>query len=89
MGAFILSHLFYHTVYVIPMNWYLETKLRHDTTEWDVLREGFVRTFIFEYGFESIDDVPQEVKEVIFRIPQDPLELIQLDWSTQLRQVLE
>lgn len=30
-------HLFYHTLDVIPMNWYLETELRHDTEEWDIL----------------------------------------------------
>ena len=38
------------------MNWYLETELRHDTTEWDVLKEGFLLTFNFEDGFECIDE---------------------------------
>jgi len=30
------AHLFCHTLDVIPMNWYLETELRHGTEEWDV-----------------------------------------------------
>jgi len=64
------------------MNWYLETELCHNTIEWDILREGFVRTFNFADGFESIDEALQEVKATIFKILQDPLELIQLDWST-------
>ena len=52
-------HIFCHTLDIIPMNWYLETKLHHGTVEWDILREGFVTTFNFEYGFESIDEVLQ------------------------------
>ena len=46
-------------------------------------------TFGFEDGFKCIDEALQEVKEAIFRIPQDPLDLIQLDWTTQLRHALE
>lgn len=38
------------------MNCYLETELQNGTAEWDVLREGFMRTSNFEYGFESIDE---------------------------------
>lgn len=71
------------------MNWYLEIELRHGTMEWDILREGFFRTFSFEDRFESIVESLQEVKAAIFRIPLDLLELIQLDWSTQLRHALE
>jgi hypothetical protein len=37
-------------------------------------KEGFLMTFSFEDGIESIDEVLQEVKAVIFRIPQDPLD---------------
>ena len=50
-------HLFCHILDVIPMNWYLETKLRHDTEEWDILRQGFLMTFNFKDGFECIDEV--------------------------------
>lgn len=46
-------------------------------------------TFRFEYGFKIIDEALQEVKAAIFRIPQDPLELVQPDWSTHLRHALE
>jgi len=65
------------------MNWYLETKLHYGTEEWDVLREEFLMMFSFEDGFESIDEALQEVKTTIFRIPQDPLDLVQVDWTTQ------
>ena len=47
-------HIFYHTLDVIPMNWYIETGVRHGTNEWDILREGFVLTFNFEDGWESM-----------------------------------
>lgn len=46
-------------------------------------------TFNFEDGFESIDEALQEVKATIFKIPQDPLDLIQPDWTTQLSEALE
>lgn len=48
-----------------------------------------MRTFSFEDGFESIDEALQEVKATIFKILQDPLELIQPDYSTQLHHALE
>ncbi len=71
------------------MNWYLETKLHHSTTEWDVLKEGFLLTFSFEYDFASIDEALQEVKVVIFGMSIEPMEWTQPDWSTQLRHALE
>jgi len=64
------------------MNWYLETELCRGTEEWDILRQGFLMTFSFEDGFKCIDEALQEVKAAIFRVPRDPLDLIQLDWST-------
>jgi len=54
----------------------MEMELCHGTAEWDILREGFLMTFSFEDGLESIDEVLQEVKVAIFRILQDPLELV-------------
>ena len=51
------------------MNWYIETELCHGTGEWDILREGFMMTFSFEDGFDSIDEALQEVKAAIFGIP--------------------
>lgn len=44
-------HIFCHTLDTIPMNWYLETKLHHGTTEWDILRNIFLLTFSFEEEF--------------------------------------
>ena len=82
-------HLFCHTLYVIPMNWYIETKLCHGIGEWDVLHKGFVMTFNFKDGWDSIDEALQEVKETIFRIPRDPLDRIWPDWTTQLSHALE
>jgi len=61
------------------MNWYLETELCHSTAKWDVLKEGFLFTFSFEYGFASINEVLQEIKVVIFRTPKEPLEWTQPD----------
>lgn len=72
-------NFFYHTLDVIPMNCYLEIELHHCIEEWDILRQGFLMTFIFEDGFECIDEALQEVKAAILRIPQDPLDFIQLD----------
>eukprot|EP00253_Pinus_taeda_P004849 PITA_04849 len=63
--------------------------IRHGIGEWDILCEGFIISFSFEDGFECIDEVLQEVKVAIFRIPQDTLDLIQPDWSTQLSHALE
>jgi len=54
---------------VVPMNWYVETKLHHSTSEWDILREGFVMTLNSEDGFDYIDEALQEVKSTIFWIP--------------------
>ena len=71
------------------MNWYIEIELRHGTGKWDIVHEGFMMTFSFEDGFDSIDEVLQEVKAAIFRIPQDPLDLIQPEWATQLNHALE
>ena len=77
-------HLFCHTLDVVSMNWYVETELRHGTGEWNILHDGFMMTFSFEDGFDNIDEVLQEVKTSIFRISQDPLDLIQPEWATQL-----
>lgn len=59
-------------------------ELRHGTAEWDLLKEGFLLTFSFEYDFASIDEALQEIKAVIFRTPKEPMEWTQPDWSTQL-----
>jgi len=61
------------------VKWYLETKLCHGTTKWDLLKEGFLLTFIFEDGFTSIDEALQEIKVVIFVTPQEPMEWVQPD----------
>jgi len=50
-------HLFYHTLDIIPMNWYLETELYHGTSDCDILCDGFILTFNFEDGFDYIDEV--------------------------------
>lgn len=76
-------HIFCHTLDTIPMNWYLETdQLRHGMVEWDVLRERFLLSFNFEDGFKCIDEALQEIKDIIFRIPKELVEWVQLDWST-------
>lgn len=49
-------HIFCHTLGIIPMNWYLETELRHGTMEWDILKESFLLTFSFKDGLECINE---------------------------------
>lgn len=72
------------------MNWYMETKLRHGTSEWDILHEGFLLTFTFEdRWWDIVDDALQVVKTVIFRTPQRPMEEVQPKWATQLHHMLE
>jgi len=82
-------HIFCHALDTIPMNWYLETKLRHSTAEWDILKEGFLLTFSFEDGFESTDKAMQEIKVDIFKTPKESGEWTQPNWSTQLHHALE
>ena len=65
------------------MKWYLETELRHGMTEWDISRESFLLNFIFEDLFSCIDEVLQEIKATIFKMPKDPIEWVQPDWNTQ------
>ena len=63
-------HLFYHTLDVMPMNWYTETELCHGTRKWDVLHEGFLLTFTFEDRWsDTVDDALQAIKGVIFKLP--------------------
>lgn len=52
-------HILCHILDTIPMNWYLEIELCHGTNEWDILRESFLLTSIFEDGFECIDEALQ------------------------------
>lgn len=83
-------HLFFHTLYVIHMNWYIKTELRHGTKEWDILCEEFLLTFTFEHRWwDTVVDALQEVKATIFKIPQEPMEVLQPEWATQLSYALE
>lgn len=66
-------HIFCHTIDTIPMNWYMETELHHGATEWYILKEIFLLTFSFEDGFACIDEVLQEIKATIFRMPKEPV----------------
>lgn len=73
-------HLFYHTLDVIPRNWYTEAELWYDTSEWDILREGFLATFLFEYQWmDSVDEALQLVKATIFKMPIEPEEPAQFN----------
>ena len=70
-------HLFYHTLDVIPMNCYTKMELHHGMSEWDVLHESFLLTFTFEDHLSDIvDDALQVVKAIIFKIPQEPMEVL-------------
>jgi len=72
------------------MNWYIETELCHGTSEWNMLREGFLLTFMFEDPWwDTIDDALHAVKEAIFKITQEPIERIHLEWATQVSCTME
>lgn len=77
-----MGTLIYHTLDVIPRNWYTEIEIRHGTTKWDVLHEGFLLTFSFEDPWaDTVEDALQAVKATIFKISQEPRELVQPVWS--------
>jgi len=59
-------HGFIHTLETIPMNWYLETKLRHGSVNWTDSVDGFILTFIFEYDCSCLDLDLQVIKAKIF-----------------------
>ena len=77
MGELILSHFGYNPYELVPRN---GAPPQHRRVVY--LKGRLLMTFNFEDRFERIDDVLQEVKVEIFRILQDPLELVQPDWST-------
>ena len=72
MGALVLSYPRH-----CPNELVCRIALYYRTGKWDILHKGFMMTFSFEDGFDSIDEALQEVKATIFSIPQDPLDLIQ------------
>jgi len=58
------------------MNWYIEMELHHGTSEWDILCEGFLLTFMFEdRWWDTVGDALQVVKATILKTPQEPIEL--------------
>ena len=74
-------HLFYHTLDVIPRKWYTEEELWHDTGEWDILREEFLSTFLFEdQWMDPMDEALQVVEAAIFKTPLEPEETMQPNW---------
>lgn len=81
--------ILFHALDTIPTNWYVKTGLLHGTTKWDVLKEGFLLTFSFEEDFASIDEVLEEIKVVINRMPAKPMKWTQPVWNTQLCHALE
>ena len=47
-------------------------------------------TFTFEGRWsDTVDDMLQAVTVVIFKMPQEPLEMLQRVWATQLSSALE
>ena len=65
-------HIFFHTLDVVPHNWYLETELHRRNVDWAGLIEGFLLTFSFEYVWDCIDDGLHDVRIGIFWIPNEP-----------------
>ena len=50
--------------------------------EWDILHEGFLLMFLFEdQWMDIVDDALQSMKAAIFKISQEPLEMLQPVWQ--------
>lgn len=75
-------HGFIHTLETIPQNGYLETELRHGTTSWAEMVDGFVMTFRFEDDCPHIDAELNIVKKKIFE--NKVLVIWQPDWAAQI-----
>lgn len=71
------------------MNWHLETKLRHDITYWDEMKESFLMPFNFADGFKCMDGVLQAIKAMIFQTPIEPINWMHPEWSAQLQHAME
>jgi hypothetical protein len=49
------THLFVHTLDIIPKNWYLELEMRRETADSEELTHNFKVTFSFEDNSPLID----------------------------------
>ena len=43
-------HMFFHSLDMIPQQWYLEIELCHGTTDWDEMIEALLLTYSFPNG---------------------------------------
>jgi len=67
----------------------METELQHGIGKWNILREGFLTTFLFEdQWMDTVDDALQLIKATIFITPLEPAEVVPSNWSRQLSQAL-
>ena len=58
-------HLFIHTLYFIPRNWYALVELQRITTNWDELANDFQHTFSYVDDNPMIDVALQVIKDNI------------------------
>ena len=54
--------MFIPTLGKVPTDWYLDTELHRGTSEWYVLTESFILTFIFESGFDKISKALHKIQ---------------------------
>ena len=80
--------MFFNTLDIIPMNWHLETMMKHGTMNWTELVEGFLLTFNFENDWSCIDEALKAVKTGIFKTTT-VLSCMPLDWTTHFQHALE
>lgn len=81
--------MFFHSLDMIPQQWYLEIELCLGTTDWDEMMEGLLLTYRFAYGGECINEALQEVKTRVFWITKEPRTLVRPDWPMQLEKTWE
>jgi hypothetical protein len=60
-------HKFINTLDTIPINWYLQAKLRLITTDWEGMTLNFVTTFLLKSQYPTIDQALQTARQKVFK----------------------
>jgi hypothetical protein len=80
-------HKFINTLDTIPINWYLQAKLRLITTDWEGMTHNFVTTFLFEIQYLTVDQALQTVRQKVFEEAPIPLEKEEDEWTAPLQKL--
>jgi hypothetical protein len=81
-------HKFINKLDTIPINWYLQAKLRLITIDWEGMTRNFVTTFLFETQYPSVDQALQIVRQKVFEEASNPpLEQEEDEWTVPLQKL--